>query len=116
MRRMSIKTIVGFLAGAGTTFSFLPQLIRVIRQGSAQGLSPSTFMIHTTGVSCWIAYGILARDWIIVLFNSITCSLTLIIWAYIFFEPFHMDTCHIIQDEEEEGAGAVASPRERAHA
>lgn len=74
--------LVGFLAGTGTTISFLPQMIRVVRTGSVADLSIYMFLIHSTGVGLWIVYGTLVRDMVIVLFNSITIFFNLVILSY----------------------------------
>lgn len=76
-----VKTI-GYLAGTGTTISFLPQMIQVIRTGSVADLSIYMFLIHSTGVSLWICYGIYIHDLIIVLFNSITMFFNLVILSF----------------------------------
>lgn len=76
-----IKTI-GFLAGTGTTVSFFPQMIRVVRTGSVADLSIYMFLIHSTGVSLWVAYGVLVDDLIIILFNCVTILFNLVILSY----------------------------------
>lgn len=63
---------VGLAAGTGTTVSFLPQVVRVVRTRSVADLSLSMFLIHSTGVVLWVVYGALVRDWIIVGFNTST--------------------------------------------
>lgn len=63
---------VGLAAGTGTTVSFLPQVLRVFRTRSVADLSPSMFLIHSTGVVLWVVYGTLMSDWIIVGFNVAT--------------------------------------------
>lgn len=63
---------VGLAAGTGTTVSFLPQVARVFRTRSVADLSPTMFLIHSSGVVLWVAYGVLVGDWIIVGFNVAT--------------------------------------------
>jgi MtN3 and saliva related transmembrane protein len=63
---------LGLIAGTGTTISFFPQLYKIVKTKKTEDLSPVMFVIHTTGVTCWIIYGILINNFIIVLFNSIT--------------------------------------------
>ena len=66
-------------AGIGTTASFLPQVIKVWANKSTQDLSISMFMIHMSGVTLWIAYGLAREDTIIILFNGTTFVLCLFI-------------------------------------
>ena len=77
-----ITKVIGFLAGAGTTVSFFPQMIRVIRTKSVSDLSIYMFLIHSTGVSLWVAYGVLVDDMIIVLFNCVTALFNMVILSF----------------------------------
>jgi MtN3 and saliva related transmembrane protein len=78
-----IKTCIGILAGIGTTISFLPQLVKIVRSGSTDGLSHSMFLIHTSGVTLWVVYGIIGRDLIVITFNAMSCFFCLVILSYI---------------------------------
>jgi MtN3 and saliva related transmembrane protein len=86
MSTLLIKS-VGYLAGTGTTLSFLPQMIRVVRTGSVSDLSIYMFLIHSSGVSLWIVYGIFMKDSIILLFNAITMLFNLVILS-VFLKSF----------------------------
>ena len=77
-----VTNIIGYLAGAGTTVSFFPQMIRVVRTGSVQDLSVFMFLIHTTGVTLWIVYGSIIHNIIIVIFNVITMIFNAVILFY----------------------------------
>ena len=66
---------IGIIAGIGTTFSFLPQVFKIYKNPSIEGLSLYMMMVHFTGVSFWITYGIMRNDEIIIGFNSITLVL-----------------------------------------
>lgn len=73
---------LGLIAGTGTTVSFFPQLYKIIKTKKTENLSPIMFIIHTSGVTCWIIYGILINNLIIVLFNSITLLFCFTIIVY----------------------------------
>jgi MtN3 and saliva related transmembrane protein len=77
-----ITKAIGFLAGTGTTVSFFPQMIRVIRTKSVSDLSIYMFLIHSSGVSLWVAYGLLVDDMIIVLFNCVTALFNIVILSF----------------------------------
>jgi MtN3 and saliva related transmembrane protein len=79
------KTI-GILAGVGTTVSFFPQMVRVVRTRSVSDLSIYMFLIHSTGVGLWIVYGVIGRDLIIVVFNAITFLFNMVILSFFLWE------------------------------
>lgn len=66
---------VGFVAGALTTASFLPQLVAVYRQKSAKDLSWSYLAMFTTGVSLWEVYGFMLSAPPIIAANAVTLAL-----------------------------------------
>jgi MtN3 and saliva related transmembrane protein len=97
-----ITKAIGFLAGIGTTVSFFPQMIRVIRTKSVSDLSIYMFLIHSTGVSLWVAYGVLVDDVIIILFNCITVVFNMVILSF-FIRDFMLKPSQIVINECEEG-------------
>lgn len=81
--------VIGFLAGIGTTVSFFPQMIRVIRTRSVSDLSVYMFVIHSSGVTLWVYYGYMVGDMIIVLFNCITVVFNLVI-LFFFIRDYYI--------------------------
>lgn len=77
---------IGLLAGIGTTFSFLPQVIHIYKHNSIESISPYLMSIHTFGVTSWIIYGYMRDDFMIILFNSIT----LLLLFFIIFKYFKL--------------------------
>lgn len=75
--------IVGCLAGLGTTVSFVPQVVHVVRDNAVKDLSVLMFIIHSSGVIMWITYGFLIKDLVVVSFNATTLVLNAIILAHI---------------------------------
>lgn len=76
---MSWITIVGFMAAALTTFSFLPQAIKTIKSKQTKDLSFGMYLAFTAGVFLWLIYGILIGDAPVIIANSITFILTITI-------------------------------------
>jgi MtN3 and saliva related transmembrane protein len=70
-------TILGLLAGALTTLSFLPQVIRTLRTRHAGDLSAAWLLIFGTGVASWCFYGILRSDVAIIITNATTFALVM---------------------------------------
>jgi len=63
---------IGMLAGFCTTVAFVPQLIKVIKTRTAQGISTSMYLIFISGVILWIVYGIYHNVWPIIIANFFT--------------------------------------------
>ena len=71
----SFFTIVGFIAGALTTFAFVPQVVHSYQRRSMQGVSWGMLISFTTGVTLWLVYGLYLHAWPIILANAVTLSL-----------------------------------------
>ncbi len=76
---MLMEDILGYIAGTLTTLCFVPQAIKIIREKQTAGVSLSTYIIFSAGVSIWFAYGLAINSRPIILFNIITLSITAII-------------------------------------
>jgi MtN3 and saliva related transmembrane protein len=74
--------ILGMLAAALTSLSFLPQLQKVVPQNSTSDLSLKMLVILSAGLSLWIVYGVLRDDWVIILANSIGATLSLAVLGF----------------------------------
>ena len=62
---------LGYIAGAFTTFSFIPQIIRVFKTKSAHDISLIFNAMLLTGTFLWLSYGICSHDIPIIIWNSI---------------------------------------------
>jgi MtN3 and saliva related transmembrane protein len=71
--------LVGLLAAACTTISFVPQLVRVWQLRSAREISLIMFSIYSLGVLLWLIYGICIRSTPIILANITALVLSLAI-------------------------------------
>ena len=76
---MEITTIIGLAAAACTTFSFLPQAIKVIKTKQTNDLSLIMYSFFTTGVLLWLTYGITVNDIPLIIANSVTLIFALTI-------------------------------------
>ena len=70
-------TLIGLLAGALTTLSFLPQALRIWRTRSARDISYTALLCFIAGISLWLWYGALLHSLPIVLANAVTLALNL---------------------------------------
>ncbi len=76
--------LVGSSAAALTMFSFIPQIIKILKTKSAKDVSLVMLLQLSLGVSLWIMYGIYRKDRIIITANSVTL-VTLLILLYLYF-------------------------------
>jgi len=67
---VSVVTVIGTVASVGTALSMVPQLTKLIKEKKAENISLYMLFVLFLGVSCWIVYGILKNDWIIIISNS----------------------------------------------
>ncbi len=67
--------LIGLLAGACTTLSFLPQVIKTVKMKETRDISLSMYIILAAGILLWIIYGMLIHDLPVVLANSISFAL-----------------------------------------
>ena len=74
---MSLDTseLVGYLAAALTTCSFIPQAWLTFRTRDVRGVSLGMYSVFTLGVALWLAYGVMLAAWPIVIANGITLAL-----------------------------------------
>jgi MtN3 and saliva related transmembrane protein len=71
--------LLGGLAGISTTFSFLPQVIKVIRTLSVSGISVMIYVVLCLGLALCIVYGIFLNSIPIILANALTLPLASVI-------------------------------------
>ncbi len=80
---MDSKTIliVGIVASISTAVSMLPQLIKIIKEKKADDISLPMVITLLTGLSLWIAYGIMRQDLVISIANSFSLVVNLTLLA-----------------------------------
>lgn len=64
--------LLGYVAAALTVASFVPQAIRAWRTRRTADLSLGMFALLFTSAAMWVAYGILRRDWPVIVTNVST--------------------------------------------
>jgi MtN3 and saliva related transmembrane protein len=71
--------LIGYAAASCTTISFLPQVIKALRDRDTRSLSLGMYFILTVGTCLWSLYGYVRHEMVIFVANSITASLCLVI-------------------------------------
>ncbi|MBZ5559936.1 MAG: SemiSWEET transporter [Acidobacteriia bacterium] len=70
---------LGYLAAALTTIAFLPQVIKTWRTKSADDLSLVWLTLFSSGVFCWMMFGVVLRSTPIILANGVTLVLAVVL-------------------------------------
>lgn len=78
---MGISDIIGSIAAVLTTTSFLPQALHVLRTRDTRAISLVMYSMFTAGITFWGVYGLMTRQWSIVIANGVTLALALLILA-----------------------------------
>ena len=73
--------VFGVAAGLCSMTSFVPQIVKIVRERDATGVSLRMYAVTIVGFCCWIAYGLLRGVWPVVLSNGVCVGLTAVILA-----------------------------------
>ena len=71
--------ILGLLAGGLTTAAFVPQVYKTYKSKSADSLSLTMFLVFFVGIILWLIYGIYVNSLAMIVTNSITAGLSLLL-------------------------------------
>ena len=71
--------IIGFVAALLTTSAFVPQVVKVWKSKSSKGVSVSMYLVLLLGVFLWGVYGYLIESMSIMIANTVTGLLQLMI-------------------------------------
>jgi MtN3 and saliva related transmembrane protein len=82
---MNITDVVGLFAGICVTISVIPQILKVWKTKKVRQISLLTFSVLTFGIAIWVVYGILKNDLPIIITNSISLLLNLIMVYFIIY-------------------------------
>ena len=78
--------VVGFVAGLGTTFAALPDLIGMLKRRSSKGMNPRMAAIMGAFQIVWVYYGLLIASRPVILWNIIAVATNFFsVGAYFYF-------------------------------
>jgi len=78
--------VVGFVAGLGTTFAALPDLIAMLKRRSSKGMNPRMAAIMGAFQIVWVYYGLLIGSRPVILWNIIAVATNFFsVGAYFYF-------------------------------
>lgn len=72
---MQAIDLIGYIAAAFTTLSFVPQAWHTFTTRDVRGISLGMYSVFTLGVALWLVYGLLLGAWPIVVANAVTLAL-----------------------------------------
>lgn len=75
---------IGIAAGVLTGTSLLPQLIKIIREKKANGVSAGMLIVLLAGLLLWVWYGIMRDDWPLIVTNAFSLIANVIILVLMF--------------------------------
>ncbi len=74
--------LLGFIAGFCTTLSLVPQVIKVIKTRQTRDIALGMYVLMVVGVFFWLLYGVSTRAVSVIVANSVTLVLSLIVLIY----------------------------------
>ena len=75
------RTHVALNTHTAPTAAFAPQALHTLKTRDVSGISLAMYLSFTVGVALWLVYGLLRGDWPIIIGNTITLGLALVILA-----------------------------------
>lgn len=79
---MDTTQLIGIGAGILTSFSMLPQLIKIVREKKADEVSLLMILVLLAGLSLWTIYGIMKEDWPIIITNSFSVAVNILLLIF----------------------------------
>ena len=70
-----LPTIVGMIAGCCSTAAFVPQVLKIWREGDTRAISTRMYVLRDLGFVLWLAYGLALRSAPLVVFNVLSLLL-----------------------------------------
>ena len=84
--RFQRSEIVGLVAGFGTTFAAMPDLIAMLKQRSSAGMNPKMAGIMGVFQIAWVYYGLLIASRPVIAWNMIAVVINFLnVGAYLYF-------------------------------
>ncbi|HWE47083.1 MAG TPA: SemiSWEET transporter [Caulobacteraceae bacterium] len=68
--------VIGAAAGLCSVASFVPQLVKMIREKDAKAVSLRMYAVTVTGFSLWLIYGLLRQSLPLIVSNGVSLVLS----------------------------------------
>ena len=76
--RFQRSEVLGFVAGFGTTFAAVPDLIKMLKRRSSQGMNPTMAGIMGVFQIVWVYYGLLIQSRPVIAWNMVAVVINLL--------------------------------------
>ena len=76
---MNTETLIGIAASVCTAVAMIPQLVKIIREKKAEDVSLTMMAVLFVGLVLWIYYGILKKDWILIIANGFSITINMLV-------------------------------------
>ena len=84
--RFQRSEILGFVAGFGTTFAAMPDLLKMLKRRSSKGMNPTMAGIMGAFQILWVYYGLLILSRPVIVWNIVAVVVNFwSVWAYFRF-------------------------------
>ena len=84
--KLQRSEIMGMVAGFGTTFAAVPDLVKMLRRRSSAGMNPTMAGIMGVFQIVWVYYGLLIASRPVILWNLVAIMINFLsVGAYIYF-------------------------------
>ena len=70
---------LGTAAALCSMSSFLPQVVKIVRERDASSVSLRMYLVTVTGFSLWLAYGVVLKSWPLIASNGVSLALSVAI-------------------------------------
>lgn len=65
-------SVIGGLAGILTTVAIIPQIVKAVKTKQVDDISPIFLSILIIGLGLWVVYGLMIRDFPIIITNGVS--------------------------------------------
>jgi len=97
---MDLTPIIGFLAGFGTTFAALPDLVAMMKRRSSASINPRMAAIMGAFQILWVIYGTLIGSGNLIMWNVIAIATNyLTVGAYFYFRRSEMRSRSLLSSQ-----------------
>jgi MtN3 and saliva related transmembrane protein len=87
----SYVNALGFLAALASMASFVPQAWKIIRTRETKDISAGMYFLTVAAFALWLGFGVLQRQWPLVVSNAVCLTLSLFILAMTLFRQTGKD-------------------------
>ena len=82
-----LPTLLATIAGILSTSSFVPQVMKAVREGDTGAISKKMYFVTVTAFTLWTVYGFLLGSWVLIVFNLASLALS----SFILFLKLRQD-------------------------